>query len=111
MKDQMIFHSLRSLLGEPLACGLITGRLISRSFQGREAGALLGSQFGVASLVEDTNKSNATARSSAAVSNFDQMPRASTDNFYCCSERETLAPSPRDQPRMASPRPTGLRSG
>jgi hypothetical protein len=30
------------------------------------------------------------------LSNFDQMPRASTDSLRCCSERETLGPSPRD---------------
>ena len=47
------------------------------------------------------------------MSNFDQMPRPPTDSLLRCPERDTLGvPPPRGpSPRMASPRPMGLRSG
>jgi hypothetical protein len=47
----------------------------------------------------------------ATMSNFDQMPPASNDSLLRCPERDTFGPLPRDHPRMASPRPMGLRSG
>ena len=46
------------------------------------------------------------------MSNFDQMPRASNDRPLRYPERDTLSVPPRGpSPRMASPRPMGLRSG
>jgi hypothetical protein len=47
------------------------------------------------------------------MSNFDQMPRASTDSLLRCPERDTLGvPPPKGTVApLASPRPMGLRSG